>query len=163
MQNPMVELEPLEVEKQSKELRRHAIMLLTRREHSARELSQKLIARGYAAGLMPSLLQDLMQEGLQSDSRFAESYMRFRREKGFGPIHIRKELQQRGVSEDVISAIVDVRDQMWLEYLESARKKRFGQELPQNLKDRARQTRFLTNRGFSQDQIASIFSDDWEF
>ena len=161
--DPMVESEPLELEQSCKELRRHAIMLLTRREHSAQELSQKLIVKGYDAGLMPSLLQNLMQEGLQSDSRFAESYMRFRREKGFGPIHIQQELQQRGVSADVISAIVDVRDTKWLEYLESARKKRFGQELPQNLKDRAKQTRFLAYRGFSQDQISGVFSDDWEF
>jgi len=159
----MVESDPLELDEKCKGLRRHAIMLLTRREHSAQELSQKLIAKGYDAELMPSLLQDLMQEGLQSDSRFAESYMRFRREKGFGPIHILQELQQRGISADVISAIVDVRDKMWLEYLESARKKRFGGELPQDLKDRAKQTRFLANRGFSQNQIAGVFSDDWEF
>ena len=120
--NPVVESEPLELDENCKQLRRHAIMLLTRREHSTQELSQKLIAKGYDAALMHAVIQDLKHEGLQSDSRFAESYMRFRREKGFGPIHIRKELQQRGVSEDVISAIVDVRDPVWLEYLESARK-----------------------------------------
>jgi len=156
----VVDSESQEIAKNHKALRRHAIMLLTRREHSAKELLQKLVAKGYDAESVKNLLQVLIQEGLQSDGRFAESYLRFRREKGFGPIHILQELQQRGVSQAIITQVLDTQDTRWLEYLERVRIKRFGQEYPQNIKDRAKQCRFLAYRGFSQDQIASVLSDE---
>jgi len=156
----MVDSDPLETEQNVKALRRHAIMLLTRREQSAKELLQKLVTKGYAADLIRNLLHDLSKEGLQSDARFAESYVRFRREKGFGPIHILQELQQRGVAKDIIASVLDMQDPRWLEYLQKVRIKRFGEEFPQSLKEHAKQCRFLAYRGFSQDQIAGVLSDE---
>ncbi len=159
----MVESGSVELETDRKEMRRQAILSLTRREHSAKELLQKLIRKGYESEQVLALLDNLIDEGLQSDQRFAENYVRFRRKKGFGPVHIQQELQRRGVSKDIITAIVNTQDAGWLECLERARHKRFGPALPANPKDRAKQSRFLAYRGFSQEQITGVFCDDEVF
>ena len=73
-----------------------AIDLLSRREHSQLELRKKLVAKGFADDEVDELLLRLHEENLQSDERYAESYVRQRVDKGYGPIRIRQELRQKG-------------------------------------------------------------------
>jgi regulatory protein len=44
---------------------------------------------------------------------------------------------------------------------ETARHKRFGAPLPQDFAGRARQARFLQQRGFSAEQIRQVFKKDF--
>ena len=53
------------------QVRNTAMRLLSRREHSQLELSAKLVHRGFDEGLIKGLLQELEQQDLQSDRRFA--------------------------------------------------------------------------------------------
>jgi len=46
----------------------------------------------------------------------------------------------------------------WQQRASQARAKRFGQKLPANYKDRAKQSRFLQQRGFSGEQIRHILN-----
>ena len=55
-----------------------ALGLLTRREHSRRELSRKLTSRGVEAADVRSAVDRLEAEGWQSDTRFAEALVRSR-------------------------------------------------------------------------------------
>jgi len=139
-----------------------AMRLLTRREHSSQELKQKLIHKGFEPGLVETLLQDLRQERLLSDERFAESYMRSRISRGYGPVRIKQELRQRGTSEEIIEATVDDNDVQWLELVRSVRQKKFGKNIPHNLKDKLKQQQFLQYRGFSQQHMKFAFSEDPE-
>ena len=116
--------------------------------------------KGYDSELVKAQIEELGQQGLQSDSRFAENYMRFRREKGFGPVRIQQELQQRGVSPALIEQHINMNDPLWLEYLKNVRDKRFGDSKPQDLKQRSQQIRYLLYRGFSQSQIERLIADD---
>ncbi|QBQ56119.1 regulatory protein RecX [Nitrosococcus wardiae] len=131
--------------------------MLARREHSSWELHRKLTARGYQSNLIEAVLAELERDNLQSDQRFAESYIRSRAERGFGPRRIAAELKERGISEALIAdGLIQERD--WDNQAMKARSKRFGQALPSSLGERARQMRFLQYRGFTQEQINRALS-----
>ena len=137
-----------------------AMNLLSRREHSTRELRDKLLARGYEDGEIAPALEHLSQEGLLSDERFVESFVHSRMQRGSGPVKIRAELRQRGVVDSLVEAYLDERDKIWIENGEAVRHKKFGCELPGDFKERARQARFLQYRGFTSEQIRRVLQDD---
>ena len=131
--------------------RRRAMDLLARREHSRLELERKLRTRDYSGAVVASVLDELEADGLLSDSRFAESFVRARIARGRGPNRIRLELIERGVaaSEDALrEAGCD-----WGRLAVETRKKRFGAGPPRDYRERARQARFLEYRGFTAEQI----------
>ena len=138
---------------QSKTIRHKAIELLARREHSYFELSRKLMARYAEESLIDQLLCDLQQEGLLSDSRFAECFVRSRYNKGHGPYRIRMELQERRVDEAIINDYLRSDEWDWFDLAIKVRRKRFGDEPEMDVKQRAKQQRFLQYRGFSTEQI----------
>ncbi|MGH8588140.1 MAG: regulatory protein RecX, partial [Gammaproteobacteria bacterium] len=85
---------------------------------------------------------------LQSDGRFAEEYVRARIERGYGPEQILAGLRERGIDEAIIAHRFDPGDPAWIERLGEARRRRFGDVLPMDPGQRARQCRFLVRRGF---------------
>ena len=139
-----------------------AMRLLTRREHSCQELQQKLKNKGFDESLVEQTTNNLKQQGLLSDERFAESYLRFRRNKGNGPIRIQQELRQRGVSDEIIAAAVIEDDAEWFDLACKVREKRFGKALPENIADRAKQQRFLQYRGFNHQQLKHALAEGTE-
>jgi regulatory protein len=122
--------------------------LLARREHSRSELAAKLAARGVGSEIAEHVLAELAAGALQSDERFAEDYARARIERGYGPKQILAGLRERGIHEAILLRHVDPRDPAWIERLAEARRRRFGDVLPMDPRERARQCRFLVRRGF---------------
>ena len=80
--------------------------------------------------------------------------------KGFGPMRIRQELRQRGLSDDLIEPHLDRTRQEWLEAVSAAHDKKFGPTRAGDLKERARRSRFLEYRGFPADLIAGFLQGD---
>jgi regulatory protein len=138
-------------------IRRHALFLLTRRDHTYLELKQKLSRKDYAPADIETILTSLESTGLINDQRFAESYTHYRRNKGYGPNRIRMELQARGLTEAVIAEHLQITDNAWFSDIQRAWRKQFKGRLPADHKEKAKQLRFLYNRGFTQNQIHSIF------
>jgi len=101
----------------------------------------------------------LVEESLLSNARFAESYVFYRRNKGYGPLRIRAELMSRGIAEDLIEHHLNIADNAWLVTMRHAWQKRFKGSLPDDFKTRAKHLRFLQYRGFTADHINSIFED----
>ncbi len=132
--------------------------LLARREHARAELARKLRQRDFSADEIDAALDRLAQEGLLSDARFAEAYVRQRAGKGFGPIRIRHELAERGVDAALIDAALVPWAEQWLAIAAAQWEKRFG-VAPEDAKARAKQQRFLQYRGFGFDIIREIISD----
>ena len=97
--------------------------LLSRREHSFKELINKLKDRVDSEEKLFEELTKLKEENLQSDERFAESYTRSRSVKGFGPEKISYELKSRGISENLISKIVYSDEINWMEIIKKEFKK----------------------------------------
>ena len=75
-----------------KEIRKKAMDFLARREYGQAELVKKLADKGYQRSIVEGELQRLTDEGLQSDTRFAESFVQSRINQGKGPVRIRADL-----------------------------------------------------------------------
>ncbi len=129
---------------------------LARREHSRQELKRKL-SRSCADGiLIDELLDKLSEEGLQSDERFAESFVHHRLNKGQGPMKIRQELVQRGIEQRLISTYLESDLVDWLSLAEEVRVKKFGKDAPSDYQKKAKQSRFLYSRGFYSETISQL-------
>jgi regulatory protein len=153
-------------EKPIRSVRNSALDILARREHTRLELTRKLKAKDFTDDEIEAQMQVLIQDGLQSDERYAETYVHMRRKRGYGPLKIQQELQQRGVSSDLVEAFVEFNDKVWLETACQAYEKKFGamsmsgstQGEANSAKERAKRMRFLQSRGFTGDIIQKIFS-----
>jgi len=100
----------------------------------------------------------LQAQRLLSDERFTEALIRARRARGFGPVRIQRELQEKGIGDELIGDKLDFSSPAWLEESDRVRRKKFGDVLPRSMAERAKQTRFLQYRGFTLEQIQRILN-----
>lgn len=135
------------------EVRNMAMKLLAQREHSRYELQSKLRVRKYDDEIIEQVLHELIQDNLQSDTRFAQSYTQMKIRHGFGPVRIRQELRDRGIDNELIEQCLAIDLDEWVCAVNEVRCKKFGVDLPQDFVGRARQMRFLQYRGFTTEQI----------
>ena len=133
-----------------------AVRYLARREHSRFELARKLGSRGHPHDLIEEIVGNLAGDGLQSDDRFAQAFVRSALGRGQGPLKIRAGLTERGVDSDLASAHVDLDADVWRERAGCALRKRFGPAPAENRADWAKRARFLTRRGFPSDVAAKV-------
>lgn len=139
--------------------RKKAMDYLARREHSREELVRKMKKAGFDCNVALDVIEQLRKDGLQSDRRFVEAFVQSRISHGKGPRIIRADLSQRGVREPVIhEALVEVTAD-WVQLARQTRLKKFGEALPDDFKEKARQMRFLQSRGFEPDQIQAAVRD----
>ena len=146
-------------------LRRSAMDYLARREHSRAELFDKLL-RKYPdlETLLSPVLEQLERDGLLSDERFTEAYIRYRRNRGFGPLLIRQELRGKGVSNSLLETHLDSGDSEWRDSLIALieRKSRGKASIDTDAKARQKLFRFCLSRGFSAEQIGRGLRGDLE-
>jgi len=137
--------------------------LLSRREHSRVELEQKLRKRDFASEEIEQALSELVEGGIQSDARFAENYIHYRANRGYGPQHIRAELAQRGVDELCIDEQMSYYDQsFWEDHCRQVWQKKFGGEVPEDYTAKMKQLKFLQYRGFSGDMANRCLKKTYE-
>lgn len=77
--------------------------------------------------MIEDLLDTLSSEGLQSDERFAESFMHHRVNKGQGPMKINQELRQRGIEQNLIEIVLESESIDWCSLAGTVRVKKFGE------------------------------------
>ena len=138
-------------------LRRAAMDYLARREHSLFELLQKLSKKFPETDeeLLLKVLETLKSENLQSDDRFTESYVRYRKSRGFAYLHIKADLGGRRVSDSLVTKHLLIDDEDWqvtadqlvVKKLRHQESPSYGSKLHRKL------TRFLESRGFASNQI----------
>ncbi len=138
-------------------IRAKALELLARREHSRLELRQKLLQRGYPPELVDPVLEQLIEERLLDEGRYAELYACARADKGYGPLRIARELRERGVPEDAVAAGLAGLADDWPAKLRELHRKRFKSRAPADVAGRLQQTRVLRQHGFTLDQIKHLF------
>lgn len=142
-------------------LRRRAMDYLARREHSRYELEQKLLEKFPDADLsvMTGVLDKLVADRLLSDQRFAESYVRSRVSKGYGPLYIRYQLRQRQLDPALIDAQITLGDEDWVDLLVDVLRRKSGSTLDQTFPERGSKAwqklqRFSQSRGFTMEHFA---------
>lgn len=128
--------------------------LLARREFGTAELQSRLLEQGFNPDLLAELILELTEERLLDDARYAAVYVRSRAERGQGPRRIRMGLKEAALPEAIITQALESAPDFHA-IARALRVRRFGAELPADWPERARQTRFLQYRGFSNDHIAS--------
>ena len=133
--------------------------MLTRRDYSCYEISQKLRAKGYQADEIKSVITELTQSQLINEARFVENYIYWRRNKGYGPQRIRQELQARGIDMEMIAEHLKITDNAWFAEVRKVWQKHFRGKMPEDFQNRAKQMRFLQYRGFTREQIESVLKD----
>ncbi len=131
---------------------------LARREHGRAELLNKLKKFGFEANVAEGAITQLIKDGLQSNQRFAEAFVRSRIDQGKGPARIRAELRERGLDDSLIDEALADAGQDWAALARDVRVKKFGSPGPLDFREKARQMRFLQSRGFEQDHIQSAVS-----
>jgi regulatory protein len=132
-------------------LKARALKYLSAREHSRLELSRKLSRYAQEGDDVEALLDSLEAAKFLSESRFSESLVN-RRAARFGNNRILSELQSHGI--DPV-ALGDIKTNLVQDEAARARevwRKRFSQP-PTNASERAKQMRFLQQRGFSHSAI----------
>lgn len=139
-----------------------ALGLLTRREHSRKELKRKLAARGVEPDEADAAVGRLAEAGWQDDSRFAESLVRSRTSSGYGPLHIRAELGMHGLEREAIEAAMETFEGDWTEVARDLVRRRFGEAGPVDLAQRRKAAELLMRRGFDGERIraATHFDPD---
>ena len=167
---------------QASDVRRAAMDLLARREHSTKELKEKILKRFlkyqsiepadiHSTSIQPEgidvlvmeQIERLRDEGLQSDARMAEAYIRARSNRGHGPQKIAMELRGKGVCEFLVAKTLAESGIDWASKIRSVALKKYGDESPdmsldmtQYQKWKAKRNRFLLQRGFSYELISVL-------
>lgn len=131
-----------------------ALGYLARREHSRAELRRKLAPHAGSAGELDRLLDDLESKKLLSDRRFTEALARNRGER-FGAARVRQELRARGVGDALVREAVHGLDGTELQRAREVWRRKFGAP-PPDAAERARQMRFLAQRGFDAEVIRCV-------
>jgi len=158
-----------------KEILHRAINLLSRREHSHKELHQKLLKKNFGSDDILSVLDYLRTKDYLSDERFAASILRMRVDRGFGWLSIKSELNSKGVCATIINELSKNDEIDWYLQAELAYNKRFSTPLvwcfsfeeaqssslqdkayQLAIKEKAKRMRFLQYRGFTSDQIITV-------
>ncbi|MDB6097173.1 MAG: recombinase RecX [Francisellaceae bacterium] len=141
----------------------HALALLTRREHGLYELKEKLLKKKFELNEIEVVLECLVQESLQSDERFTESFIRTSILKGQGFIRIKMELNRLRIDPEIIDKVIKNLAIDWQAIIRKVYNRRFKSQAttPQEWQ---KQMRFLLSRGFSSHDIKTVLkTPDEEF
>ncbi len=142
--------------RKEKSLLARALGYLARREHSRAELSRKLSLHAETAVQLQRLLDQLESEKLLSDRRFTDSLVRSRSER-FGAARIRQELRVHGIDDALVREAVSDLARTERQRARAVWRRKFGTP-PADAAERARQVRFLAQRGFSGEVIRRVVS-----
>ena len=140
--------------RKEKSLLARALNYLARREHSRAELARKLAPHADSTDQLQRLLDDLEAKKLLSDRRFTEVLARSRGER-FGAARVKQELRSRGINDSLAREAVADLAQTEFQRAREVWRRKFDAP-PADAAERARQMRFLAQRGFSAEVIRRV-------
>jgi regulatory protein len=153
------------------ELRLAGMDLLARREHGSAELKTKLTKRFRKRDCEPDLvehvIQQLIEEGLLSDERFAASRVRQLAGRGYGPSRIRNDLRQQRVEHLISDTMEEAFDSEidWEAEASVVYEKKYGGapiegDWDARQRERGRRLRFMQYRGFGAEVSQRLVNGD---
>ena len=135
-------------------LKGRALRLLSQREHSRKELEQKLKPHEETPGELAEALDFLAAKDFINEKRVAESVVN-RRSTKLGAARVRQELMAKGLPADDIADAVQAMRGTELERALVVWRKKFG-AAPLDASERAKQVRFLVSRGFAAEVVRRV-------
>lgn len=130
-----------------------AVNLLSRREHSAHELAQKLRQRGFANEVIAKVLEKLQDNNWQSDTRFTASFVRSRISQHKGPNRIYAELNQKGITQEMAELAIEDEAVDWVKLAVELLVRKYPGPCLKIPTELAKRQRFLAQRGFTSSQV----------
>lgn len=130
--------------------------LLAQREHSQKQLMAKLQRKGFQQQAIEAVMDQLIEQRLQSDARYGEACIHSRVRKGYGPNFIKQYLQQQGLESALIEQLLTQIQISWPAEAMRVWHKKFA-VLPETPKQKAKQQQFLYYRGFDSSTIQTLF------
>ncbi|HVT62573.1 MAG TPA: recombination regulator RecX [Legionellaceae bacterium] len=134
-----------------------AVAILARREHSAGELTQKLMQKGFDPAAISHAITTCQQQGLQSDIRFVEMILHARIRQGYGLERIRYELRQKQVDPGILDQLLASEPIDWVAQAHQVLHKKYKSLQVDNFQQRQKQKQFLLYRGFANSIISQVF------
>jgi regulatory protein len=137
-------------------LKGRALRLLSQREHSRKELEQKLKPHEETPGELAEALDFLAAKDFINEKRVVESVVN-RRSTKLGAARVRQELMAKGLPADDIAEAVQTMRGTEFERALGVWRKKFG-AAPSDASERGKQVRFLVSRGFAAEVVRRIVS-----
>lgn len=139
------------------EAREAALRLLARREHSAAELKTKLASKGWPEDHIDQVIPALAEAGLQSDTRFAESFARQRAGRFYGPRRIVAELAQRGIGSGLANAAIESLEVDFADLAADFYRRKYGDNDDRlDFRERAKRSQVMYRRGFDSEHLRGL-------
>ena len=135
-------------------LKGRALRLLSQREHSRKELEQKLKPHEETPGELAEALDFLAAKDFINEKRVVESVVN-RRSTKLGAARVRQELMAKGLPADDIAEAVQTMRGTEFERALGVWRKKFG-AAPSDASERGRQVRFLVSRGFAAEVVRRV-------
>lgn len=134
----------------------YVLGLLARREYSEFELRCKMQSKGFSEEEIDDTLAHCQRKNWQNDQRFAENYIYYRTQRGYGLNRIKQELSQlKGVRKEDIEAALQQREIDWEDTALTVLRKKFPDY--QNITDfkqKQKVWRYMLSHGFSPDDFS---------
>lgn len=152
--------------------RERALRYLATREHSVAELTSKLAKLTKKEQEQPSLLpsatarqavidnliSELIEQNYLSNQRFIVSLSNKILRQGKGPQAFKMACQEHQLESYLVSEKLEKLEALWPAQIERVAIKKFGEQMPSEQKEKAKAYRFLASRGFTPNQIHSLFN-----
>lgn len=137
-------------------VRDRALRLLGSREYSRSELAGKLRRAGFSDDQIGPALRSLAEQGWQSDERAARSVAERLYRQGYGPLRFTQQFRRHGLDEEAVALVMSELEPDWEGLAREALRRRFGATgAPLERHAWLRQARFLSNRGFTAEQVCA--------
>jgi regulatory protein len=139
-----------------------ALRILTRKDHSKHELSQKLKMRGYAGEIIDNVISECERFDYIDDERTTQVFIRQLQRKGYGRKRIQFELNSKGLRGEDLQAVLsksisDADEYQSAEKIFRKQARRFDRE-KDSIKRKDKIYRFLYGRGFSKAVISELIN-----
>ncbi|WP_028357876.1 recombination regulator RecX [Brackiella oedipodis] len=138
-----------------------AVAILSRREHSEAELRQKLLKFSTDRAEIDAVITRLQKENWQSDQRFVQAFVHSHDFK-WGSRKILDALKPHDLSTQQIQEVQEQLRESEYDRAYAVWSRKFAHKPCLTLKDKAKQIRFLSARGFSADVVYKIVKLDHE-
>ena len=133
----------------SKSLKEAIVHFVSRREHSAHELREKLKRHSDCEEQIDLEIQSALQNDIINHARFAQAIARQRCRQGYGPLRVSAELSSHKIGRDCVQSAIDACD--WQKAAAVALRKCKHQ--PQ----KPGWYRYMYTRGFRQCDVDDLF------
>ncbi|WP_386691869.1 Regulatory protein RecX [Lonepinella sp. MS14434] len=134
----------------------YLINILARRDYSEYEIRCKMQQKAFSEEDIDQALAHCQQRHWQSDQRFAENYLNFRANRGYGVNRIKQELRQlKGVSSQIIQNVIEQSEINWSDIALSVLNRKFPQyQNKLDLKTKQKIWRYMLSHGFYAEEFA---------